>query len=872
MLVPAQGVQKRFVAGVRFLVPDMPQGFVPRPELVDRLESTAASLTLVVGSPGSGKTALLGSWVAQRTAPTVWLTCDPTDADPVRFWSALAVAIRQVVPDAGTDTLDRLDQAGRESPDAAASLASDCAGTAGLAIVVDDAHEAGPAPAVMAAFVRSLPPGVRLVLATRRDPAFPIGRLRVQGRLLEVRDEHLRFRFGEARQFFDNLDVNVTDTGVEHLCELTEGWVAGLQLAALYLAGRPDADTLVQAFAETDRGLVDFLVNEVLDLQPPDVEDFLMDTSVLDTFDGSLCDAVTGRDGGTELLRRLHAAHLFVIEVGRQAGWYRYHNLFARFLQARLRTRSRGRLRRAHTAASRAYAQRGDLMSAVNQSMAADDVDAAFQLLRQLAATEVDAEGRQAAIDTLRAWLRQHGNHYVSHEPGLVLECLIVLESLAASEEVEVWLHRVEHGGPQVLEPPTAALLAAVWGLHRLHQGDPAAALERGHEVTRILGHEVIDDDWMSQWPTVVCQAHLWLDEPTAARQAAQDARLAARPSPAYDTVRLPGLASWAAAVEGELPDSEHQAHTALEAADALGLLASNFGRVHPHLGLAAVARERRELDDAERLLALASESAVAAKRPPTMLLCELERSRLAATRGATDEALQILEGARRIMPSSTPVVTDHIDRLHARIAVDAGHPGAAELVDKLLPTTFRQHLRTRLALTSNGGVVPGTLDGASQTTPTRRLRVERELLAARVVAPTDRQRALQHLEAALRLGEPAGLVSTVVDEGHEIHELLEALPTDAVLDGYVERLLDAARIRPAPPRGQGAQPLVDRLSDRELTTLHYLASRLTYREIANELYVSVNTVKSHIKAVYRKLGASSRTEAVKAARQIGVL
>jgi LuxR family transcriptional regulator, maltose regulon positive regulatory protein len=865
-------VRQRFIASARFLVPETPQPFVSRPALVDRLESTAAPLTLVVGSPGSGKTAVLGSWVAQRSAPTVWLTCDPTDADPVRFWSAFVCAVQRLLPDAGVDALARLDDEGCESPDAAASLASDCTGSPGLVLVVDDFHYAGPARPVMAAFVNALPRGVRLALASRRDPSLPVGRLRVQGRLLEIRDDDMRFGPGEARQLLANLQVDITDNDVGRLCELTEGWAAGLQLAALSLTTRPDAESLLQAFAATDRGLADFLVNEVLDQQPPEVEDFLMETSVLESFDGALCDAVTGRHDSAELLHRLREAHLFVIELDRQAGWYRYHHVLAAFLQGRLRARSHERMRRAHAAASRACAARGNLLSAVNHAMAADDVGAAFDLVRQAALARLDAEARLTAIDTLRAWLRQHGHHYLDRDPRLVLECCLILTAYGSPDDIELWLHRVQHAGPGPLEPASAALIEGVRGMYRLHQGDPVAALRCLDEVLRNLGDAAAQDTWVSRWPVLACQAHLWLDDPAAAKRAVDKARQSSVPAPILDAVRHPGFLAWAAVVEGELPEAEHQARLALEGCESLGLAPSNIGLILPHLALAAIAREHGEMEEAERLVAAATDAAIAARRSPTTLMCVLEQARLAMANRATDDALATLDAARRIMPAATSAVTDHIDRLAARIALDAGHHQAPDLIDRLLPTPHRLLLQARLELASSNDAARDLLDGAADAMTTRRLRVEHGLLSARARAKLDRGEALKLLDRTLRLAQPIGFLTTILDEGPDVYALLEALPTHAGLDRYVTALLDAARRQTAPPGDRVAQPLIEPLSDRELTALRYLASRLTYREIANELYISINTLKSHVKAIYRKLGASTREEAVQAARQIGLL
>lgn len=869
MSPPEQTPIRRFVAPARFRVPAPPPAFVARPELVDRLERTTAPLTVVVGSPGAGKTALVGSWAAPRSSPTVWLSCDPTDVDPVRFWSALAAAVHQVVPSAGRDALLRLDQEGRETPDAVASLASDCGTTPGLAIVIDDFHQAGASPSVVAAFVRSLSPDVRLVLVTRQDPSFPLGRLRAQGRLLEIRDHDLGFSVVEARRLFVRLDIDVSDQVLERLLELTEGWAAGLQLAALSLMRLPDPEGFVKEFANSDRGVADFLVNEVLDLQGPEIAEFLMDTSVLDSYDGALCAAVTGRDDAGEVLRRLHESHLFVIELDRRAGWYRYHHLFGSFLRGRLGARSPDRLRAAHASASRAYALRGDVMSAVDHAMAAADVDGAFQLVRGLAADQLDVESRQAAVDVLRAWLRQHGARHLEIEPRLVLECCLILAAVGASADVDVWLLRVEATGSPALNSEVAAWLAAVWALHRLNRGDPAAALERMDEALRILGPDVGKNFWVSQWPIVASQAHLWLDDAASARSAVAAARVTVPPSTVVDSVRLPGLLAWAAVVEGELIEAEYQARLATEAAESLELAPTNLGWVFPQLSLAAVARDRSDLGEAERLVMLASEGALVAGRPPTTMLCFLEQARLAWAGHRADEAAAMLDRARRIMPAATVAVRDHIDRVEARIAIDMGNPQAAALLRGLRPTAFQALLEARLLLAEdNARAASQILDDAQAGMSTRRLRVEHGLLSARALARDHRARALDRLATTVQLAEPVGLLRPFIDEGPELDALLEALAGPGNLDTFVSQVLDASGRRPATARRTVSRQPVNGLSDREMDVLRYLASRLSYPEIARELYISVNTLKSHVKAVYRKLGASSRAEAVQTARQ----
>jgi LuxR family transcriptional regulator, maltose regulon positive regulatory protein len=864
-------VNPRLVATVRFQVPEPPPAFVPRARLVERIAAVTAPTTLVVGAPGAGKTAALAAWVTGRSAPTVWLSGDPTDADPGRFWTALALAIQRTVPGAGADALKRLEDDTAESVDLAASLAADCEFVPGLAIVVDDFHHAGTTPAVFSAFVRSLPAGVRLVLASRRDPSFPVGRLRVQGRLLELRDDDLRFTPDEARALFHRIGIDVGDDDLRRLGQLTEGWAAGLQLAALWLAARPDVDGLVEAFATSDRGVADFLVNEVIDLQPPDVAEFLMTTSVLETFDGALCDAVTGRADSGELLQQLHRAHLFLIELDRRAGWYRYHHLFGAFLQARLRTTSQQRFRAAHTAASRAFVDLDVPITALRHAMAADDVDGAIQLVRTLAASNLDVEDRLVALDAVRSWLRQHGERCIEIDAGLVLDCCVVLNALGALDDAEHWLRRIDRRR-DTLNREDAALLIGVWGFHALHRGDPERALEHINEAQGLLGDEVADHFWLAQSPVVSGHAHLLLADGIATRETVQRARRASMTAAFTDAVRFPGFLALAGTLTGEFPEAARHAHQAIDAARSMKLDEANLAWVLPHLSLAALARERDDLVAAARWMALAAPAAEQSHRPPINFLCALERARLAMAHGQRAEASAALDDARSAMPAATRAVTDQIDQLAARWAVDAGWPNATDLVDGLLPGAARTFLEARAAIAAGdrAGAIR-MLDPMAAALDTHVRRIEHGLLTARALATNDRDAALVWLAHALRLAESVGAVRIVVDEGADLHLLLAAVSTDARLERFVARVLSAAPVHTVLRRASAGQ-LVEPLSDRELDVLRYLASRLTYGEMAGHLFISVNTLKTHVKAVYRKLGASTRAEAVDRARQAGLL
>ena len=863
-------MSQRFVASARFRVPEPPPAVVERQRLIEPFTSASAPVTLVIGSPGAGKSAVLTAWIAERSGPTAWLSCDPTDVDPVRFWAALAMAIDRCVDGAAGDTLKRLDQDGCETVDLAAGLAEACSLALDLAIVLDDFHLAGPASETLFAFVRSLPAGVRLIISSRRDPPIPIGRLRVQGQLLELRDDDLRFTTNEARELFSKLGSDVDDEDISRLLDLTEGWAAGLHLAALLLPAYAEVTELVQAFASSDRGITDFLVNEVIDAQPADVADFLMQTSILGSLNSTLCEKVTGRADSGDLLRAMHRANLFVIALDRRSGWYRYHHLFAAFLQARLRATSLVSFRRAHLAASVGYVDQGDLMSAVRHAMAAGDVELAFRHLHKLTVARLDVESRQEALDTARAWLREFGASHASVEPSAVLECCLVLIALGGPDDVEVWIRRIEQ---QPLEPGDAAMLSAVRGVRALHNGDPEAAIVLIGEGQTVLGSDARDHQWISQSSVTTCQSFLVMGDSAGLAKEVDQARTAGLPSPLVDSVRFPGYLAWGELTAGELNHAARHADEAIDAAQRSGLDESNLSWCVPRLTRAALFRERDELELGGPELALANGIARSAGRPPTIFLAALESARYALAAGQPEVVQGHLETARSSMPAPTPVVLDQIGRLEARMAVDDGDARASRYVTSLLPGPDRTLLQCRYAL-AGGDVVEANrlLDSLSETSLTRRQRVQRGLLVARTLTSREVSAALNPLHTAMRLAAEVGLVRLLIDEGPEVHHLLDALPADSELDAFVSRVLDGARLRPAPARRLDGAKLIEPMSEREKDVLRFLASRLTHGEISGHLYISVNTLKSHVKAIYRKLDASSRDEAVERARQLGLL
>ncbi len=397
----------------KLFLPSLRPGLVPRPRLRERLDrGLGAKLMLVSAPAGFGKSTLLVEWLAaaeSRAGATVrgaWLALDAADNDPARFWRYVVAAIRTALPGVGEDALTLLDES-RPPPVEVAltTLVNELAAAeVDVVLLLDDYHVID-APAIhegMAFLLAHQPDRLHLVLATRSDPPLPLPRLRARGDLVEVRAADLRFTTDEAASYLNEvmgLDLGPAD--VQALEGRTEGWIAALQLAALSMTGREDVSAFITGFTGDDRYVVDYLVEEVLQRLPPDVQDFLLRTSVLDRMNGSLCDALTGQVDGRKVLETLERDNLFVVPLDDRRHWYRYHHLFADVLRGRLADERPGLVRELHAVAATWHQQAGDTTEAIRHSLLGQDFERAARLVESV----VRAFRRDRREATLRSWL-----------------------------------------------------------------------------------------------------------------------------------------------------------------------------------------------------------------------------------------------------------------------------------------------------------------------------------------------------------------------------------------------------------------------------------------------------------------------------------
>ena len=624
------------VATTKFIVPNTAGDVIARPKLVKRLnESFGSRMVLIAAPPGSGKTTLLVEWVRQLACPVAWLSCDATDADPRRFWQSMTMSLRRTWPTVGLDADELLDEGNYQ--DLAVSLANDL-GEVELpgVVVLDDFHLAHPDPAAMSALIRALPSSTTLVIGTRNDPPFALGRLRVQGQLREIRQQDLRLEQDEVDQFFDLVGADLSPDELVQLGALTEGWIAGAVLAGLYLQNKGSVSDLLRGLVATDRSMVDFLVNEVLDGLPDDVVEFLLTTAELESFDVGLCDAVaaTGRERRRAPARRpgpqpvprgagprgglvpvppaVRAVPAGPAAVDIAAAGDRHPRRRRRGV--RRSRRRHGRRPPQHRRRRRARRVCGCSTPITRASTSPDDIE--------LAAT------------TARDWLRDHGagapadgsgrRRELPHHPELDVGAGRRRRMVAAPAPGQRGALR--RRGPLPAPRHVELLLPA--------PGRTGADAARGAEIGEAIRRgDGVTNPWAPVLLHLLVQGYTWLDDLESAERELRGAGTGP-PRPAITDVRVPAFGSYVAFLAGELDTAEARCREAYAAAERLGVHRENTGLAEPALTTAGLMLERGRLDEAEASLEQLLRIVEFGRRPQLELLGHLVYAQLMAARG----------------------------------------------------------------------------------------------------------------------------------------------------------------------------------------------------------------------------------------------
>jgi LuxR family maltose regulon positive regulatory protein len=870
---------RRALRGVRFALAKfrpttLPDTLVARPILHEQLTSGASQrLTVVVGSAGAGKSVLLSSWAAARPrGATSWLSCDGADVDPARFWAGFIEAPRALAPDFGTDAADLLAMDGTVSADVTASIANDAAKLpAGSAVIVDDFHAAAAAAGPsMTDLVERWPAGTaQLVLASRSDPPLRLHRLRMSGELCEIRDHDLYFSLAESRDLLVNFGVQVTADELALLHQRSEGWAAALQMAAMALRGNTDPARVPRALDIRSHTFAEYFISEVLDQQTPEMVQFMLDTSILGPLSAGACAAVTGRHDAAALLRSLDAANLFTVALDDERATFRYHLLVRQVLRTELRTRCPGREQELRLRAAEWYESAGETRRAARYYLHVRETDRALALLRaRVVADYMSDPVMPAPLD-----LSMINPSLLADNPDRLLSLatdLLLSGDVARGGE---YLDLLEDARPPIpADSEVAAGYLTMRSFYDALTGRLTEALSEALAARATRERTGLTDQWSVDLPLTLmriytCQEDLLSVEREAATaldipQLADSARL----------VMIPGAQALARFEYGDLPGAADTASAAEADARRLGF-DQHFFAVDYLRTRAGLALERRDLDTAERLTERVL-SITERRRPIFEFLALLDRARIWAARGHAREALATVEAARTVLAGTRSVVLARADELEALLRLsllDLRTP--VELVGRLSPAR-RDLLLARVALAAGNHVAAQEhLQSPSlgDLTPRQAL-VRQVLLVATAIERGDPMTA-GVLAGALEMARGGGFLDTVVTTGPQVTGYLIEHSAQVRRDPFTERLISAAlEAHAAQPATAGSrQVLADPLTAAELRILKLLPTS-TYLQMADTLYISRNTVKTHLRSIYQKLGVASRPQALERAVELRLL
>ncbi|WP_211270527.1 LuxR C-terminal-related transcriptional regulator [Paenibacillus jilunlii] len=876
--------------------------------MIERLNGgLERKLTLISASAGFGKTTLVSGWAAGCGRPAAWLSLDEADNDIARFLTHLVAALQTVAENIGEDLMSALKSPQPPSIEAFLTVLLNeiSALPYPFVLVLDDYHsiDAKAVDTALGFLLEHLPTQMHLVIATRENPQLSLSRLRARGHLTELRDADLRFTPGEASVFLrEVMGLSLAADDIMALDTRTEGWIAGLQLAALSMQGREDVSVFIQSFTGDNRYIVDYLAEEVLQRQPEEVRSFLLQTSILERLYGPLCDAVTGQEKGNMRLESLERGNFFIVPLDDKRHWYRYHHLFGEVLSVHLRTDHPGLAATLHRRASTWYGQNGSTAEAIRHSLAAGDLIRVAELI-ELAWPDMRRQREDAAVLN---WLRQLPDALIHDRPVL---CVAYAWALLAGGELEAALDRLGEA-EQWLEVPV--------------EGN-----EQPEKLTEMI---VVNEEEFRRLPCSIAvyraaHAQALGDLPNTLKYARQVLDLVTEDDhlPRGAATALLGLASW---MSGDLEtahrtfaDGIASVQLAGNISDAIGgvialaairitqgrlrqalrtyeqglQLASEQGdhvlreTADIYIGMSELSREHNDLPAASQHLLRSKEHNENIRFPQNRYRWCVAMARIREAEGELEDALTLLNEAERLFKKDFFPNVRPIAALKTRVWVALGW------LDEAFDWVLEQNLSAKDDLSylrefEHITLARVLLARYKNERADRWLLEVMELLERLLQAAEEGKRqgsvieilvvqALAHhtagssaaalvtLERVLKLAEPEGYVRIFVDEGPAMAALLGAALKQGIAPSYVRYLLSA--FNEAKERTPVKDVVIEQLSERELDVLRLLKTELSGPDIARELKVSLNTLRTHTKNIYDKLEVNNRRAAVRRAEEL---
>ncbi|MBN1191180.1 MAG: hypothetical protein JXA46_15595 [Dehalococcoidales bacterium] len=888
----------------KLTIPQRRQVLVSRPRLIERLNAGIDSKLILISAPaGFGKTTLITDWIANIGRPVAWLSLDEGDNDPALCMEYFVAALRKIKPKFGTSAL-RLFRSSQQFPVkiVLTDLINEiCSLPNHFILVFDDYHEIKDTSIHNALdfLLENMPQNMHLVILTRSDPPLHLSHLRGRGQLTELRAVDLRFTTQEGGEFLNQvMNLNLSEQDISSLDARSEGWIAGLQMAAISLKGRTDATQFIAAFSGSNRNIMDYLFEEVFDRQTGDIQSFLLQTSILEQLTGPLCDAVTGRNDSGKILENMKRANLFVLSLDDEGRWYRYHHLFADLLLHNLRNSQPQLISTLYEKASLWYEENLLVAPAIKYALSGQNYALASSLIIRHAETTL----MHGELATFKYWIRSLPEEHINANP-----ILLVFEVLA-----ELWLHR----GPLKSEESQlkkiekmdtrgelAGPLLAVKAVFSAAQGGTLKSVKLAHQALAALPPE--STFWRSVVIPCLGQFSLLRGElpaiPLAIKLYNEAVQMGIQTSSLFTTVLALRRLAETHIAAGHL----HEAGTCYQkildlAVDSQGnpLPLASFGLI----GLGNLEREWHNLDKATDLLNRGIYLA-SGKLGSWQLEGYVNLARVRAMQGNTAEAKQIIQNAWRLAaesPDSKQFET-FILAHEILLSLREGNPGMAvgwirnrrlnkadgtepvydpdrKSVAGYYASELEQITLVRVYLAQG---LPDEALKIMEMVSKSAEKLERtgvlieilmlEALAYKASGNPDK--SMELLKRVLSLAEPEGYVSLFVGEGLPMTRLLYEAVQQKIKPEYIHRLLEASPgLSPEPVQPGKHAKMAEPLSERELNVLDLLAGGLSNKEIAVRLSIELRTVKWHTGNIFGKLGVKNRTQAVARARELNVL
>ncbi len=872
-------------------IPPLQPGLVLRPRLIQQLNAGLdGKLTLISAPAGFGKTTIASEWLRQSGRPVAWLALDELDNDPLRFLTYLLRAIQTVQPGFGSDLLETLSTANPQDFDPVPvhfleMLAAEISTIPmPFLLALDDYHviTRSVIQAVPQFLLNHQPAYLHLALVSRTDPPWPLGRLRARREMSEIRVADLRFTPQEAAEFLNtSMGLRLTEAEVAALETRTEGWIAGLHLAALSLQGQANPQEIIASLAGSHRFIADYLIEEVLEKQPPDVQDFLLKTSVLDQMNAALCDAVTDRSNSQATLLQLEQSNLFLLPLDQERKWYRYHHLFSDLLRIKLGQAHPGLTTELQRRAAVWHSSQGRRLDALHYALEAGDIQMAEHLFagnvfllfnqdevgaafRKLETIPVSMVSDKPWLGIARAFLLENSQFQKSHQ---------ILETVAA---------HIENMPESAEKARLRGHLESAWADIYGSQGDVANTVYHAQQAEIWLPPAEVElrATNMAQWGDILSKDGYNPDAMPILQRALELALQAEKPHAVVMAAAALAMGHMGA---GHL----HEAHRVCQ--QALDIAADYHQRTHQEIAAtsmnyAILARIYIEWNEAEKSSQFGFKGLALSERSGHIgaeVMCREYLGHTLMFSGDLAQAMQVYQRALELAAKISlwveqMVVSLIVDGLLDREPVDEVAVQEYLRVYDDAQTEYPFTMKARLLFKTGQpaaalDVVDRSLAGMNE--PAARLMMRPHVLRALALqALGDESAALEALAQALALAEPDNRMMTFLREGQAMEKLLFLADRQSICPNFTRRLLAAFAQRSKPVEQLVPEALLEPFSERELEVLRLLATDLDAPKIAEKLVISTNTVRTHIKNLYRKLNAHNRYAAIARARELKLL